>query len=165
MITLVLVLRHSIENHSAFYGVLEEKQKALELFFRVILKGKCNLYSQKNYKGFFIPNYTRNHMITLTIALHKLFRYHQLGWPRKFLNTGKGSFAGYYLFVYPLNSNSFNPLHLNISMHILHIVLHTILSCWQGEFVEQSRASLVVDHFPYSHNLNVWFRGDIVRRN
>ena len=68
-------------------------------------------------------------MITLTIALHKLFRYHQRGCPHKFLNTRKGSFVGYYLFVYPLNSNSFNPLHLNISMHILHTVLHTILSC------------------------------------
>ena len=103
--------------------------KGFGIFFRVILKGECNLQSQKNYKGLFIPNYTRNHMITLTIALHKLFRYHQLGCPHKFLNTGKCSFVGYYLFVYSLNSNSFDPLHPNISMHILHIVLHTILSC------------------------------------
>ena len=43
IVVITLVLRHSIENHSAFYGVLEERQKALELFFRVILKGKCNL--------------------------------------------------------------------------------------------------------------------------
>ena len=33
------------------------------------------------------------------------------------------------------------------------------LRCWQGEFVEQSRTSLVGDHFLYSHDLNVWFRG------
>ena len=120
IVVITLVLRHSIENHSAFYGVLEERQKALELFFRVILKGKCNLQSQKNYKDFFIPNYTRNHMISLTIALHKLFRYHQLGCPHKFLNTRKGSFVGYYLFVYSLNPTSFDPLHPNISMHLLH---------------------------------------------
>ena len=28
-----------------------------------------------------------------------------------------------------------------------------------------SRASSVGDHFLYSHDLNVWFRCDIVRRN
>ena len=57
-----------------------------------------------------------------------------------------------------------NPLHPNISMHILHTVLH-FPRCWQGEFVHQSKASLVGDHFLYSCGLNVWFRGDIVRRN
>ena len=36
---------------------------------------------------------------------------------------------------------------------------------WQGEFVQQSKASLVGDHLLYSHDLNVWFRGDVVRRN
>ena len=36
---------------------------------------------------------------------------------------------------------------------------------WQGEFVQQLRASLVGDQLLYSHDLNVWFRGDIVRRN
>ena len=37
-------------------------------------------------------------------------------------------------------------------------------SCQQGEFVEQSRAS-IVDHSLYSHDLYVWFGDDIVRRN
>ena len=32
------------------------------------------------------------------------------------------------------------------------------LRCWQGEFVLQSRASSVVDHFLYSLDLTVWFR-------
>ena len=32
------------------------------------------------------------------------------------------------------------------------------LRCWQGEFVEQSGVSLVVDHFLDSHDLNVQFR-------
>ena len=36
---------------------------------------------------------------------------------------------------------------------------------WQGEFVQQSGASLVSDHFLYSHDLNVWFKDDVVRRN
>ena len=39
------------------------------------------------------------------------------------------------------------------------------LRCWQGEFVYQSRASLLGDHFLFSHVLDVWFKGDIVRRN
>ena len=39
------------------------------------------------------------------------------------------------------------------------------LRCWQGDFVHQSKASLVGDHFLYSHDLNMWFRADIVGRN
>ena len=39
------------------------------------------------------------------------------------------------------------------------------LRCWQGEFVYWSKASFVDNHFLHSHNLNVWFRGDVVRRN
>ena len=39
------------------------------------------------------------------------------------------------------------------------------LRLWQGEFVQQSRASLVGDHLLYSHDLDVWFRGDVVWRN
>ena len=38
------------------------------------------------------------------------------------------------------------------------------LRCWQGEFVEQSRASLVGGHFLHSHDLTVLLRGDIVGR-
>ena len=69
--------------------------------------------------------------------------------------------------------NVVNPLHPNISMHILHTVLYTFQRGWQGEIVQQSRAALVGDHLLYSHNfhflyscdLNVWFKDDIVRRN
>ena len=57
------------------------------------------------------------------------------------------------------------PLHPNFNMRILHTVLHTFLRCWQGEFVQQSRASLVGGHFLNFYDPNVWFRGDIVRRN
>ena len=35
----------------------------------------------------------------------------------------------------------------------------------QGEFACHSRAFKVGDHFLYSHFLNVWFRGDTVKRN
>ena len=38
------------------------------------------------------------------------------------------------------------------------------LWCWQGEFVQRSRASLVGDHFLYSCDLNVSVSGDFVRR-
>ena len=31
--------------------------------------------------------------------------------------------------------------------------------CWQGEFLYQSKAFLDGDHFLYSCDLNVWFRG------
>ena len=39
------------------------------------------------------------------------------------------------------------------------------LMCWEGEFVEQSRASLVEDLYPDPFDLSIWFMGDIVRRN
>ena len=35
----------------------------------------------------------------------------------------------------------------------------------QGEFVYRSKAFFVGDHFLYSHDLNVWFRGNNVGRN
>ena len=46
---------------------------------------------------------------------------------------------------------------IQLSRHFLRL--------WQGEFVQQSRSSLVGDHFHYSPDLNVWFRDDVVRRN
>ena len=48
----------------------------------------------------------------------------------------------------------FNSLHPNISMHILHTVLYTF-SLVLIRRIEQSRASLVNDHFLDSHELNV----------
>ena len=39
------------------------------------------------------------------------------------------------------------------------------LGCRQGEFVSQSRASEVGVQFLYTPDLNVCFRGDMVRRN
>ena len=53
-----------------------------------------------------------------------------------------------------------NPLHLNIIMHILYTVLYTFLKMYRGEFVLQSKASLVGDHLLFSPDLNVWFRGE-----
>ena len=48
-------------------------------------------------------------------------------------------------------SQNVNTLHPNISMHILLTVLYTFLNVLKGEFVSQSRASLVGDHFLYFH--------------
>ena len=49
------------------------------------------------------------------------------------------------------------------SEYIFSILLLThYLKCWQGEFVYQSRALFLGDHFLYSRVLNVWFRGDIL---
>ena len=57
-------------------------------------------------------------------------------------------------------------LYTLTSVGIFSILLFRhFLGFWQGEFVQQLRASLVGDHLLYSHDLNVWFRGDIVRRN
>ena len=58
-----------------------------------------------------------------------------------------------------------NPLRPNISRHILHTVLYTFPKALTGEFVYQSKALSIGDHFRHSHDLNVGFSGDIVRRN
>ena len=39
------------------------------------------------------------------------------------------------------------------------------LRCWRREFVYRSREYLVGDNFLHSHDVTVWYRGDIVRRN
>lgn len=60
----------------------------------------------------------------------------------------------------------FSPLHHNIIMHILHKGFSIcFLKWWQGECASQSRESLVGDHFLYSCDPYVWFRGITVRRN
>ena len=68
----------------------------------------------------------------------------------------------------------FYPLNSKIGIRILHTVLYTspmVLysvkyhrRCIEnsGEFVQQSRASLVGDHFLYTHGLTVWFNNDAV---
>ena len=57
-----------------------------------------------------------------------------------------------------------NPFHTDISMHILHTVLFTFPKLLQVEFVWQSRVSLIGVHFLCISDLNMWFRGDMVRR-
>ena len=62
---------------------------------------------------------------------------------------------GYRLTLYTLRS---------VCIFSIMFYIH-FLRCWQGDFAEQSRAPVLVDHFLYSHDLNVWFRSEIVRRN
>ena len=45
------------------------------------------------------------------------------------------------------------------------VCIFYFLMCWQREFNYHLRASLAGDLFLYSHDLNDWFRGDILRRN
>ena len=65
-----------------------------------------------------------------------------------------------YIFLMLLFCKSFN-LHLtlytlaNISMHLLHTVLYTFLKGLKRRSCLTVKSSLVVDHFPYSHDLNV----------
>ena len=52
-------------------------------------------------------------------------------------------------------SSMIHPLHPNISMHILHTVLYTFLKGLKRRICLTVKSSLVVDHFSYSHALNV----------
>ena len=48
-----------------------------------------------------------------------------------------------------------NPLHHNISMHILHPVLYTLPNVLLRRICQTIKVALVDDHFLYSHDLNV----------
>ena len=49
-----------------------------------------------------------------------------------------------------------NPLHSNISIHILYTVLYTFPQCWQGEVVWQSWASFIGDHFLHRCDTDIY---------
>ena len=49
--------------------------------------------------------------------------------------------------VYLYCTSKSNPSNPYTIMNFLHIVFMQFLRCWQGEFVLQSKASLVGDHF------------------
>ena len=76
---------------------------------------------------------------------------------------------------YQINNLSLFFAHVQFLLWILYTltsvcifsILFSIhfLRCWQREFNHHPRASLAGDLFLYSHDLNDWFRGDIVRRN
>ena len=53
-----------------------------------------------------------------------------------------------------------NPLQPNISMHILHTVLYTSPKVLTRRICLRIKSFFFGDHSLYSHNLNVWFRGD-----
>ena len=52
----------------------------------------------------------------------------------------------------------------SVCIFSLLVSIH-FLMCLQREFVEQSRGSSVNYHSLYSHDFDVWFMGDIERRN
>ena len=57
-------------------------------------------------------------------------------------------------------------LHTQTSVCIFSILFSIhFLTCRQGEFVYQSKASLVGDHFLFTRDVNGCFRGDIVGEN
>ena len=64
-----------------------------------------------------------------------------------------------------------SPFQSNFFFLILYILTSVYIfslhfpRCWQGEFVKQSRASLVGEHFLYSHDPKVWFRNGSEGRN
>ena len=53
-----------------------------------------------------------------------------------------------------------NPLQPNISMYILHTVLFTSPKVLTRRICLTIKSFFFGDHSLYSHNLNVWFRGD-----
>ena len=60
-------------------------------------------------------------------------------------------------------NNSFKTLYI-LKSFSTQLFIH-FPRCWQGEFAYQSKASFISDHFLYSHDFNMWFRGDIAGGN
>ena len=67
------------------------------------------------------------------------------------------------LYGFGFTGNFFCPISVHV--HILCTVLYTFPEVWTRRIFEKSTFSLVGDHFLYSHDLNVWFKGETVRRN
>ena len=86
-------------------------------------------------------------------------------WEIRKVGTNWKNINGRYLFL-GLQQKLLLTLYTLKSVCIFSILLFIhFLRYRQGEFVYQSKAYLVSDHFLYSHDLNVWFRDDNVRRN
>ena len=75
-------------------------------------------------------------------------------------NSARG--LGCWLYLKKGNYNQYNQTPYTLTSVYTFSILFSIHFLWylQREFVQQSRASLVGDHFLYSHDLNVCFRGD-----
>ena len=58
-----------------------------------------------------------------------------------------------------------NPLHPNVSMHILQTLLYTFPLVLTRRIRVKVKASQVNDHFLNSHDHNKWFNSIYVRRN
>ena len=74
-------------------------------------------------------------------------------------------------FLWSLTTQRKNPLKYRLTLYSLtseciFSILFSIhlLRCWQGEFVYQSRTFQASDHFLYSRDLTVGFRGDSIGR-
>ena len=79
--------------------------------------------------------------------------------------AGENSARGLGCWLYlkkELKSILVNPLHPNISIHFLHTVLYTFPMILTKRIclTIKSFFSCIGDHFLYSHDLNVCFRGD-----
>ena len=64
-----------------------------------------------------------------------------------------------------MKTRGINPLHPNISMHILHTVLYTFLKVLTTGICLMIKSILTLLSFLYSYDLTFSFRGDIVMRN
>ena len=86
-------------------------------------------------------------------------------WEIRKVGTNRTNITRRYLFL-GLQQKLLLTLYTLKSVCIFSILLFIhFLRYRQGEFVYQSKASVVSDHFLYSHDLNVWLRDDNVRRN
>ena len=126
-----------------------------------------SLYMSLKYLSFTISNnYNSSFLFLIIIALHK-FSSSILYTPFcKANNLSNQWRTNHYVFLQDYMA-SIHSLTLNTqtSICIFSLLFSIHFSrCWQEEFVQWSRASLVDDHLLYSRDLNVWSRGNIVRR-
>ena len=72
--------------------------------------------------------------------------YHPLILPRNLNKLVERSTPPFFFSIRSQES-SYQPFTPYQFKKILHTVLHNVLRCWRGEFVSQSRASIVAYHF------------------
>ena len=74
--------------------------------------------------------------------------------------SSAGLFSFWPLFTYTVTLYTLTSVCIFSILFSIHFLWY-----WQGEFVYQSRASLVGDHFLYSHDLDVWSMGWYCKEN
>ena len=141
--------------------------KNLGCYLKIVPNYKFSQHSKKHlelHPKMFIINWHNSFSLRMNLFWNQSF--HQFLWSSLGIRLRVKMVDWCFCFVLycRVQWNLFNPgnnILTSVSIFSILFSLH-FLRCWQGEFVEQSTASLVGDHFFPFCDLYKWFRGNNV---